>query len=72
MPKKTFEQLKGETQNNFHKLYYEILSRFHQHDYNLAYSQMSDDLKIIIKNCKTEIENDSKRVCTETSPESKS
>lgn len=51
----TFAQKKHKTDNPFHKLYYEILSRFHAWDYEKALDSMSADLRVIIENCTQEM-----------------
>lgn len=48
---KTFLQLRNEAENPLEKLYYEILSRFHTHDYDIAINSMSEDLRVIIISC---------------------
>ncbi len=50
-----FATLRNETPFPFRKLYYEILNRFHPHDYDLALSQMSEDLRKIIEDCTKQI-----------------
>ena len=51
MNNERFAMLRDATESPFLALYYEILSRFHPHDYDLALSVMSDDLKPIIIAC---------------------
>lgn len=63
MEQKTFIQLRNETPNQFHKLFYEVVSRFHDYDYEFTLTQMSDDLKNIIEQCKKEIDG-SERIST--------
>lgn len=53
-----FAKLRNETPFPFRKLYYEILNRFHPHDYDLALSQMSEGLREIIKGCTKSINYD--------------
>ena len=54
-----FAKLRNETPFPFRKLYYEILNRFHPYDYDLALSEMSEDLREIIESCTKSIQNDS-------------
>lgn len=48
--KKSFEQRKNESINPFIRLYFEILSRFHKDNYELAYESMGVDLQRIYSN----------------------
>ena len=48
---KTFASLRNEASNPLVKLYYEVLNRFHPHDYDAAINAMSDDLREIIEAC---------------------
>lgn len=54
---KTFAQLRNEAADPLIRLYYEILNRFHAHDYDIALSSMSDDLRKIIEDCNLVISN---------------
>ena len=56
--KSSFYKLMRETKDPFRKLFYEILSRYHHDDFDLAVSQMSVELKQIIIDCKKEIDNE--------------
>ena len=47
----TFKQKKDDADSPFLKLYYEILSRFHVHDYDTAISEMSFELRQTIEDC---------------------
>lgn len=51
----TFAQKIHKTDKPLHKLYYEILSRFHTWDYEKALQNMSADLRKIIEDCTQEI-----------------
>ena len=53
---KTFLQLSKEQTDPFKALYYEILSRFNSHDYDMAVSSMSEGLNDIIIRCKIQLE----------------
>lgn len=48
---KTFASLRNEASNPLVKLYYEVLNRFHPHDYDAAINAMSGDLRSIIEAC---------------------
>jgi len=56
--KSSFYKLMRETKDPFHKLFYEILSRYHRDDFYLAVSGMSAELEQIIMDCKKEIDNE--------------
>lgn len=53
----TFAQKIHKADKPFHKLYYEILSRFHSWDYEKALESMSLDLRKIIEDCTQEIQS---------------
>lgn len=51
-----FEELKKNETDPFHKLYYEILGRFHVSDVALSIAEMSPELREIIERCKIKME----------------
>ena len=53
-----FQKLMRENKDPFRKLFYEILSRYHRDDFDLAISEMQVGLKQIIIDCKKEIDNE--------------
>jgi len=54
---KTFEELRNEADEPLIKLYYEILSRFHTHDYKESIDSMSENTRQIIEDCTLYISN---------------
>jgi len=48
---KKFASLRDEASAPLVKLYYEVLNRFHPHDYDAAINAMSGDLRSIIEAC---------------------
>ena len=48
---KSFAQKRNETNDPWLKLYYEVLSRYHTHNYDLAIEQMSDPMRVIVEAC---------------------
>lgn len=50
-PKKQFCEYRNETKDPFVKLFYDILSRYHKDDYDIAIAGMSPTLRDIIVAC---------------------
>ena len=51
-----FTRKRDEAVNPFHKLYYEVLDRFHPEETDKAFEVMSETLRTIMTACKKEID----------------
>lgn len=54
---KHFCEYRNEATDPFVQLFYDILSRYHTHDYDIAISGMSDGLRDIIMACNEKLQN---------------
>jgi hypothetical protein len=56
-PEKQFCEYRNQEQDPFVKLFYDILSRYHTHDYDIAIAGMSDGLRAIIEACNERLQS---------------